>query len=259
MRNGWWPIVLVMIFCSGVTDAQVAVDTEIAPTGKFRVGMNANNSTLVMRNADGTVSGLSADLGRFIAARLGVPYEPVLYESSSPFTASFGKSDWDIIVTGKNAVVVRLVDFSADLFLIEYVYLAAPGREFAGPEQVDAPGIRIAVPRNASADVFLSKALKSAELVRVDGDLNVAIAVLRSGKADVYASSINSLRVMAGRMPGARIVGAFHTVTFAVAMRKGLSAAAQNRLTRIVNDAKAAGIVQKGLEQAGAQGVRVAP
>ena len=109
------------------------MDNELAPTGKFRVGMNANNATLVRRGADGTVSGLSADLGRFIAAKLGVPYEPVVYDSAAPFTASFRKSEWDIILTGKNAVVGKLVDFSADLFLIEYVYVAAPGREFAGP------------------------------------------------------------------------------------------------------------------------------
>jgi polar amino acid transport system substrate-binding protein len=234
------------------------MDTEIAPTGKFRVGMNGNNETLVIRNADGTVSGLATDLGRFIAGKLGVPYEPVVYESSTPFTASFGKSDWEIIITGKNAVVAKLVDFSSDLFLIEYVYLAAPGREFAGPGDVDRPGIRIAVPRNASADGVLSKTLKSAELVRMDGDSNAAIEFLRAGKADLYASSINNLQAMAERMPGAKIVGAFYTVTFAVAMRPGLSAAAQSRLTQMVDEAKAAGIVRKGLEHAGAQGVRIA-
>jgi polar amino acid transport system substrate-binding protein len=222
--------------------------------------MNANNATLVTRGVDGTVSGLSADLGRFIAGKLGVTYDPVVYDSAAPFTASFSKNEWDIIVTGKNAVVEKLVDFSADLFSIEYVYVAAPGREFADPSQVDAPGIRIAVPRNASADVFLSRTLKSAALVRVDGDLNVGIELLRAGKAEVYASSINSAQVMVSRWPEARIVsGAFYIVPFAVAMQKGRSAAAQSRLTQMVNEAKSAGIVQKALEQAGAKGVRVAP
>lgn len=260
MRKMWSSIVLVIALCSGGAYAQPNVDTEIAPTGKFRVGMNGNNATLTIRNADGTVSGLSADLGRFIAGKLGVPYEPVVYASSSPFTASFSKSEWDIIITGKNAVVAKLVDFSSDLFLIEYVYLAAPGREFSDAGQVDRPGIRIAVPRNASADVYLSRTLKSAELVRADGDMNAMIEFLRAGKADAYASSINTLQAMAARMPEGKIVpGAFNTVTFSVAMRKGLSPAAQSKLTQIVDEAKAAGIVQKGLEQAGAKGVRVTP
>jgi len=235
------------------------VDTEIAPTGKFRVGMNGNNATLVIRNADGTVSGLCADLGRFIAGKLGVPYEPVVYASAAPYTASFGKAEWDIILTGKNAVVAKLVDFGADLFLIEYVYIAAPGRAFADPGQVDAAGVSIAAPRNASADVFLSRTLKSAELMRVDGDSNAGIELLRAGKVDVYATGSGNARVMVDRMPEAKIVGAFNTVVFAVAMRKGLSAAAQSKLTGLVNEAKAAGIVRKGLEQSGYSGVQIAP
>lgn len=221
--------------------------------------MNAANATLVRRGADGAVSGLSADLGRFIAGRLGVPYEPVVYDSAAPFTASFGKTEWDIILTGKNAVVGKLVDFSADLFLIEYVYVAAPGREFADPAAVDAPGIRIAAPRNASADVYLSRTVKAAELVRVDGDLNAGIELLRAGQAEVYATSINNGRVMEERMPGAKIVGAFQTITFAVAMQKGRSAAAQARLMQIVTEAKAAGIVREALERVGAEGVRIVP
>jgi len=235
------------------------MSNDLVPTGTFRVGMNANNPTLVIRGADGTVSGLSADLGRFIAGKLGVPFEAVIYDSAATYTASFGKSDWDIILTGKNAVVAKLVDFIEDLFLIEYVYIAAPGREFASPGEVDRPGIRVAVPRNASADVFLSRTLKSAELVRVDGNLNVAIELLRAGKADVYSTNINGARTLEGRMPGARIVGAFQTVTFSVAMQRGRPAATQSRLTQLINEAKAAGIVQRALEQAGAQGVRIPP
>ena len=235
------------------------MNSEIAPAGKFRVGMNGNNGTLTIRNADGSLAGLSVDLGRFIAGKLGVPFEPVLYPNSSPFTKSFGSQDWDIIITGKNAVVAKLVDFSSDLFFIEYVYLAAPGRDFADVAAVDRPGVRIAVPRNASADVYLTRTLKSAELVRLDGDANDAIEFLRSGEADVYGSGINSLRPMAERLPGSKVVGAFNIVTFSVAMRPGLSDAARSQLTQWVDEAKAAGLVRKGLEQARAKGVQVAP
>ena len=233
--------------------------SEIAPTGKFRVGMNGNNATLTIRNADGTLGGMSVDLGRFIAGKLGMPFEPVLYASSTPYTASFGSNEWEIIITGKNDVVAKRVDFSSDLFLIEYGYIAAPGRDFASPADVDRPGVKIAVPRNASADVYLSTRLKAAELVRVDGDMYAAIELLRAGKADVYGSNLNGLKRMVPQLPGSKILGAFNTVTFSVAMRPGLSPAAQRRVTELVNEAKAAGIVQKALEQAAAEGVRVVP
>lgn len=235
------------------------MDTELAPTGTFRVGMNGSNATLVMRNADGSVSGLSADLGSFIAGKLGVPYEPLVYASAAPYTASFGKAEWDMILTGKNSEVAKLVEFGPDLFSIDYVYIAAPGRAFADPGAVDAAGIRIAVPRNASADVYLSRTLKSAELTRVDGDRSGGIELLRAGKVDVYATGIGNARVMVERMPEAKIVGAFNTVVFSVAMRKGLSAAAQGRLAALVSEAKAAGIVRQSLEGAGASDVQVAP
>jgi polar amino acid transport system substrate-binding protein len=252
-------LVVAAFLWGSAAHGQTSMNSEIAPTGKFRVGMNGNNGTLTIRNADGSLAGLSVDLGRFIAGKLGVPFEPVFYANSSPFTKSFGSQDWDIIITGKNSVVAKLVDFSSDLFLIEYVFLAAPGREFADVSAVDRPGVRIAVPRNASADVYLTRTLKAAELVRLDGGANDAIEFLRAGKADVYGSGINTLRPMADRLPGSKIVGAFYVVTFSVAMRPGLSDAARTQLTQWVEEAKAAGIVQKGLEQAGAKGVRVAP
>jgi polar amino acid transport system substrate-binding protein len=187
-------------------------------------------------------------------------YEPVVYASPATYTESFGKGEWDIIVTGRNAFAAKMLDFSPDVILIESVFVAAPGREFADAGHVDRTGIKIGVARNASADVFLSVTLKSAELVRVAGDTATAIDLLRTGKADMYATITDDALLIADRLPGARIIpGVFNTVGFAVAIPKGRSSAAQSRLAQIVNDAKAAGIVQKAIEKAGRKGVRVAP
>jgi polar amino acid transport system substrate-binding protein len=253
--------VLGLLIVFGITAAlaEPNVVSELAPTGKLRVGMNGNNTVLVTRNADGTVGGLCADLGRFLAGKLGVGYEAVVYESAAPYTASFGKDEWDIVITGKNAVVEKQLDFSADLFLIDYVHVAAPNRQFASVADVDAPGVRIAVPRNASADVYLSRTLKSAQLVRVDGPLSAGIELLQAGKADVYSSSINSGQELAERMPGAKVIGAFYSVPFTVATDKGLSSSTHARLRDLINDAKNAGLVRQALEKAGAQDVRYAP
>jgi polar amino acid transport system substrate-binding protein len=259
MRRIGASIALAITLFTGNACGQTSMMNELAPTGKFRVGMNGNNTSLVQRKADGTVSGLSAELGKFIAAKIGTPYEAVVYDSAAPFTASFHKSEWDIILTGKNAVVAKLLDFNADLFHVEYVYVAAPGKAFANPSDVDRSGVRIAVPRNASADVYLSRNLKSAELVRVDGDVNVAIEMLRAGQADVYASSINSGRSLESRMPGAKVIGPFQTVVFSVAAQMGRSQAAHQQLAQWINEAKAAGLVAKALDEAGAEGWRMAP
>ena len=249
----------LVVAISTVTTAQTTVITEIAPTGKLRVGMNAGNATLVARAADGSVSGLSVDLGKFIAEKLGLPFEPVVYAAAAAFTASFGKGEWDIIVTGRNPLAAKLVDFMPDVILIDYAFLAAPGREFADAGQVDRAGIKIGVPRNASADAFLSRTLKSAELVRVAGDRATAIDLLRTGKIDLYATGAGNLLKIVDSLPGTKIIGSFQTVAFAVSIPKGRSSEAQSKITQIVNDAKTAGIVQKAVEKSDLKGVRVAP
>jgi polar amino acid transport system substrate-binding protein len=234
----------------------MVTQAELTPTGRFRVGMNGSNATLVHHNSDGTVSGLPTDLGRFIAARLGVPFEAVVYASSAPFTESFSKSEWEIVLTGRNPFAATKVDFLADLFLIDYVYVAARGDQFSDVADVDRPGVRIAVPLNASAQAFLSGRLRSAELVRVSGDSNAAIELLRTGQADVYASSIQNSLEIASLIPGARVVGTFETVAFAASVPKGTPAAVQTRLAGLVNEAKAAGLVRNALGHL--PGIRVA-
>ena len=126
---------------STVASAQTNVINEIAPTGKLRFGINGSNPTLYARAADGSASGISADLGKFIAEKLGVPFEPLVYTGAGAFPASFGKGEWDIIVTGKNPLAAKFVDFMPDVIMTDYVFLAASGREFADPSQVDRADI----------------------------------------------------------------------------------------------------------------------
>ena len=239
--------------------AQINVNTEIVPTGKLRVGINGSNATLFAPAADGSAGGIAAELGKFIAEKLGVPFEPVVYSGAATYTASFGKREWDIIVTGRNPLAAKLVDFMPDVILIDYVYIAAPGRDFADPGEVDQAGVKIGVPRNASADALLSQRIKSADLVRLTGDADTVPELLRDGKIDLYATGIDSVQRIADRVPGSRIIGTFETVAFAISTAKGWSPAAQSKLTTLVNEAKAAGIVQKAIEKSGRKGVRAAP
>jgi polar amino acid transport system substrate-binding protein len=244
---------------STLTMAQTNVIKEIVPTGKLRLGINGANATLYARAADGSAGGIAADLGKFIAGKLGVPFEALVYSGAATYTASFGTGEWDIIVTGRNPLAAQRVDFIGDVILIDYVYLAAPGRTFAGPGDVDRADVKIGVPRNASADAFLSQRLKAAELVRLAGDMDTAAEMLREGKIDLYASGGDSLQRIADRVPGSKIIGTFDTVAFAISTAKGWSPEARSRLTQLVNEAKAAGIVQKALTQSGRPGVRAAP
>jgi polar amino acid transport system substrate-binding protein len=239
---------------SGGALLQPAPSLEIAPMGKLRV------ATIGVR----VLSGVAEPVGKFIAERLGVSYEAVVYTNPEAYMQSFGKGEWEIAIGPRVLAAAEKSDLSEDLWLIPLMYVAAPGREFADAAQVDRPGVKVGAPQDAPSERYLSRTLKSAELVRIpvsaDIVIDAAVEMLRSGKADVFGADTGIVHSIADGLPGAKIVpGTFNTVRVAVAFAKGQSAAAQAKLAEIVNDAKRSGVVQKAIEQAGLKGVRVAP
>src|SRR2546423_1421642 len=131
MRIKLQPIALVFAaFATTQLFAQEPITRQIAPTGKLRYGLNEANAALSARAADGGFAGIGVDLGKFIAARLGLAFEPVIYPTTGDFTRSFDKSEWDITIVGTSPAAKEKFSFTADVLLVDYVYLAGPGRAF---------------------------------------------------------------------------------------------------------------------------------
>ena len=234
--------------------AQPMPVAEIAPTGKLRVAV------IGIR----VLGGVAEPIGRFIASRLGVSFEPVVYPNPQSYEESFGEGEWDIAIGPRVLAPADKADVTPDVWLIDLLYLAATGREFASADQVDHSGVRVGTIQNSPSDRFLTRTLKSAELVRIPLTSNFpgdAIELLRSGKADVFGADTGLIDSIVVGYPGAKIVpGAFNTVRAAVALPRGRPAAALAKLVEILNEAKRTGVVQKVIEQAGLHsGVRVAP
>jgi ABC-type amino acid transport substrate-binding protein len=156
-------VILIAASIPGGALAQPEIRSEIAPLGKLRVATNGGNPQLVTRTPDGKmVGGVALDVGKFIAAKLGVSFEAVVYANADAYTQSFGKGEWDIAIGPPTPLVAEKADFGPDLILVDLMYVAAPGREFADAGQVDRPGVKIGVGRNSGPDQFLSRTLKSA-------------------------------------------------------------------------------------------------
>jgi polar amino acid transport system substrate-binding protein len=251
-------LIVIATFESG--SAQPSVTSEIAPTGKLRVAMNAQTAVLLRRSAEGKIiDGVGLEVGKFIAEKLGVPFDLVAYSNSNAFIQSYDKGEWDIGFGARTPLVAEKAEFILDVLLTDFLFVAAPGREFADGAQVDRPGVKIGVGTNSSSDQFLSRTLKSAELVRlpVGGQ---SVEALRNGQVDVWAASASNIQQVAERLPGSKIVpGAFTSDRTMVILPKGRSSAAQARIAEIVNEAKKTGIVQRSLEQTGMKGIRAAP
>lgn len=251
-------IILATTQASGL--AQTTAPAEIAPQGKLRAALVGSNPVLVTRMPNGRVGGMSVDLGQRIAERLGVAFEPVIYPDTDAYAQSFGKGEWDVAIGPRTPVAEAVSDFSPDFLLVDNIYVAAPGRDFADATQVDRPGSKIAVVVSGAPDQFLSKTLKSAELIRIRGGRDEMIEALRTGKADVYGSNAENVHAVAAGLPGAKILpGAFRTVRMAVAFPKGRSAAAQEKLAEIVSEAKRMGLLHKAIDKGALKGVRVPP
>jgi polar amino acid transport system substrate-binding protein len=151
-------------------------------------------------------------------------------------------------------------DFGPVLMFVDFMYVAAHGREFTNSAQVDRAGVKIGVGRNSSSDQFLSRTLKSAELVRFTGGAGAGLEALRSRKVDVLAASASNVQGIAADLPGAKVLPeAFTNEQYTVALPKGRSAAAQAKVVEIVNEAKKTDVIRKALEQTGVKGVRAAP
>jgi polar amino acid transport system substrate-binding protein len=238
---------------------QAAMKSEIASAGKLRVAMNAQTAVLLQRTPDGKITGgVGFELAKFIAKKLGAVLELAAYPDSNTYTQSFGKGEWDIGFAVRTPLVAEKADFIVDILINDYFFVAAPGREFADAARVDRAGVKIGVGLNSSSDQFLSKTLKSAELVRLTGGRS--IEALKSGQVDVWAASASNVEQVADRLPGAKIVpGTFTSDRTMVILPKGRSSAAQAKVVEIINEAKKTGVVRMALEQTGVKGVRAAP
>jgi polar amino acid transport system substrate-binding protein len=180
------------------------------------------------------LGGVGEPIGKFIAEKLGVSFQPVTYPNPQAYEQSFGKGEWDIAIGPRVLAPADKADVTPDVWLIDLLYLAAAGKGFASADQVDQPGVKVGTIQNSPSDRFLARTLKSAELVRLPLSPAFpadAIEMLRDGKADVFAADSGLIDSIAADYPSAKIVpGAFNTVRAAIALPKGRSAAAQAKL-----------------------------
>jgi polar amino acid transport system substrate-binding protein len=250
---------LVFLLAALAVPARADPAAELAPHGTLRVAMIGDNPILFAKNPDGTEGGISVELGRYAARKLGATFQPVVYATPAAYVASFGKGEWDLAIGPRSPLTEKDSVYGPDFMLVDNIYLAAPGKSFANASKVDRHGIRVAVLLHGVPDQYLSKALKAASVVRFV-TLDEIDAALRSDSVDVYASNAEFVAKAAAQVPGTAVVrGSFRTVHMAVAMPAGRSPAARQELAAIVAQAKADGLVQSDIDRRALKGARVAP
>ena len=216
---------------------------ELAPTGVLRAGINLGNFLLVTaRSPDGDPDGVSPDLARAIAARLGVPLKLVPFKSAGELGDAVGTNVWDICLIGAEPQRAEKIEFTAAYAEIEATYLVPAGSAIKTIAEVDRPGVRIAVSGRSAYGLWLDRNIEHATLVRSDsgeGVFNQFVA----DKLDALAGLRPGLIENAQKLPGARVLdGQFAAVQQAVGTAKTNGAGAAF-LRSFVEEAKASGLV----------------
>jgi len=251
---------LLLTGCAGISTAPTPEARQaLAPTGKLRVALQLGNSLNVIRDsASGEMKGVAFDLGKELARRIEVPFEPVLYPSIAALLDSGKSGAWDVAHFGFSPERAKEWDYAPVHLEVEFGYLIPGGSSISTMADADRPGIRIAVQEKSGPDVFFSRTLKNAVVIRAPSNPG-ALEALKSGKADVMGSIKPILFDMSNQLPGSRVLDGRPGIDpHAMAMPKGRDPGVAY-LRQFIEDAKSEGLIKAAIERAGLRGVVVAP
>ena len=241
-----------------MTQVTPAARSELAPTGKLRVGLNMSNFLLTATDsATGKPKGVAADLGQELGRRLGVPVELVPFPNPGALAEAAKTGAWDVGFLGAEPQRANEIDFTAAYVEIEATYLVPPASPLKTIAEVDRKGVRIAVPEKSAYELYLTRSLKNAELVRIKG-AEAAFKQFVADKLDALAGLRPRLMTDQEKLAGSRVLdGNFTAVQQAAGTPKGRPAGAKY-LREFIENVKAAGLVAKLIEKNGVRGLTIA-
>jgi polar amino acid transport system substrate-binding protein len=236
-----------------------AARSELAPTGKLRTGINYGNFLLVNKDpASGAYGGVAVDLGRELARRLEVPIELVPFDTAGKLNDALKVGAWDVAFLANEPARANEIAFSAAYLEIEAGYLVPAGSPIRAIADVDREGMRIAVAEKSAYELYLSRSIRHARIVRVQG-MDASYELFVREKLEALAGLKPRLVMDVEKLPGARVLdGRFTAVQQSIGTPQGRAAGARY-LREFVEEMKASGFVGRAIERHAVRGVAVAP
>ena len=236
-----------------------AVLKELAPTGKLRAAINFGNPVLAQKGPNGEPRGISADLAAALAKRLGVPLEFVTFQAAGKVFEALAAGEVDVGFIAIEPVRAAQVEFSPPYVIIEGTYMVRQDSPLKDVGDVDSPGIRIGVGLASVYDLYLTRTLKHATLVRAKvGGASAGIPVFIEQKLDAAAGVREPLDAYVKEHPEFHVMaGAFEQIGQAMGTQKG-KLAGKAYVRAFIEEMKANGFVADALKRSG-QTAPVAP
>ena len=240
-------------------DISPAVRAAFAPTGVLRASINLGNPILANTGADGAPGGVSVDLARELAALLDLPLELVVFDAAGKSVEAVAGGQADFGFFAIDPVRGADIAFTAPYVLIEGYYLVRDDSPITGNAQVDDAANRVVVGKGSAYDLYLTRELRRAAIVRSPTSPTVVEVFLEQG-AEVAAGVKQQLEADAARHGGLRLLDQrFMVIQQAMGLPKVRGAQAAQVLREFVERMKASGFVDAALARHGVKGASVAP
>ena len=237
-----------------------SIVSAFTPTGKVRASINLGNPILVSRNSEtGEPFGVSIDLARAFARKLGVELELVVFDTAGKSVEAINEERADFGFFAIDPIRGDKIAFTAPYVLIEGFYLVRDDSPLRTNAEVDQPHNRVAVGKGSAYDLFLTRELKAAQIVRAPSSPTVVQTFLEQN-LEVAAGVKQQLEADARKTTGLRLFDErFMVIQQAMGTPKSRGEAAAAALHAFVEEMKASGFVAQALSRHGIAGASVAP
>jgi len=233
---------------------------QIAPTGKLRVAIAispAGGAFWSTRTASGGYAGVPVDLGKAMAAQLGVPVEYVAFDNSGQITDAIPKAVWDVAFLPKDAVRETKMAFGPIYEVVDATYIVKAGSTIRNFAELDQPGVKVAAEYNTTTMRGAVAHLKKAKVIEYQ-TIDEIFDLLKNGEVDAFALSREQLEAMAKKIPGTRVLDeTFRQTVRAVAVPLNHPLALAF-VSKFMTDAAINGILRKAYDDNGLKGRPVA-
>lgn len=239
-----------------MSNASSDVVKSLAPTGRLRVALNLGNIVLVQTDeTTGAAKGVTVDLARELGRRLGVPVDFTIFDGAGKAFEALKGGAIDIVFLAIEPVRAAEVAFTAPYVLIEGVYMVPKDSSLKAVADVDRAGVRIGVNKGSAYDLYLTRTLKHAQLVRGESGVDLFV----DEKLEAAAGVKQPMVAYARTNPNVRLLdGRFMEIRQAMGTPQGRDAGARY-LHGFVEEMKASGFVAEGLKRSNQPDASVAP
>lgn len=231
----------------------------LAPTGRLRAAINRGNAVLVQTDAtSGKPTGITIDLARALGESLSVPVDHVVFDAAGKVFEALKRQEWDVAFLAVDPVRATEIAFTAPYLIIEGNYLVRSDSPLKTPDEVDRAGNRIAVAAGSAYELFLTRAIKAATLVR-SPDGRESMARFEQDSLEVTGGVRQALQNYMAARPGLRILEPpFMAIHQAMGTPADRTAGAAY-LKSFIEEMKASGFIADSLRRAGQGDVTIAP